>query len=332
MHLHIVHGEGAAASVQQALGLQDENLVVLPDPLSVGPLARFGSAEAWVELRLPFLRDVLLYDTATLEELTIDLAALRRATVTTVWLGTGPADQIVLTWLRAVMRVAELDAERLQLVQFPPDFVDGHCLPALGFLSPAQVLKHPPPIGLSRLELATLDEAWAALISDSPDALVDFTRASIGPLPVLRQALERMLSRYPDLDSGLSRWDRILLDKASSNGPRALMVIASTLAEAGWDQDPVGDMWLYWRLRRLADTSLRSPLLELSGDASDYRKVNVRLTDAGYAVNRREVSALALNGVDDIIGGVHLSSDADRVWASDGRDLVRLKQLPPPVF
>lgn len=330
MDIHVVQGEGAAASIQEALGLQNESVVVLPDPLSVGPLAKFSSIEAWAQMRLGFLRDVLLYDDATIDELTIDLARLRSSSVTTVWLGTGPADQLALAWLCSIMRVFAIDTDRLRVVQFPPDFVDGHCLPGLGFLGPKQVLRHPPLAQLSRAEFATLDDAWEAVTADTPDALVRFTRSSGGPLPILRQALKQMLARYPDVDTGLSRWDRILLRKVESHGPRGSAVMGHSLAADGWDQDPVGDGWLYWRLRRLASTSLRYPLLELLGELSDYRTVTVRLTDAGQAVARAETTAIALNGVDDIIGGVHLSSEANRVWVTEKGTLIRLDQHPSP--
>jgi len=330
MDIHVVQGEGAAASIQQALGLQNESVVVLSDPLSIGPLARFSNVEAWAQMRLGFLRDVLLYATATIDELTIDLARLESSSVTTVWLGTGPADQLALAWLCALMRVIGLDLDRLHVVQFPPDFVDRHSLPALGFLDPKQVQQHPPVVKLSRVEFATLDDAWAAVIADTPEALVSFTRSSSGQLPILRQALKQMLSRYPDVDSGLSRWDRILLRKVESHGPRASTVIGGALVADGWDRDPVDDVWLYWRIRRLASTSLRYPLLELSGEPSDYRTVTVRLTDAGHAVARAEATAIALNGVDDIIGGVHLSSEFNRVWATEKGSLIRLEQRPSP--
>lgn len=222
------------------------------------------------------------------------------------------------------MRVTALDLERLRVVQFPPNFIPGRHPAILGAMNPDQVRRHPSAVQLSRHELATLEEAWAAVTADTPDALVNFTRPSNGPLPILRRALERLLSRYPNIDSGLSRWDSLLLNGAAAEGPIALRVIARTLANADWDDDPVGDVWLYWRLRRLASTSLPQPLLDLSGDPFDIRTVRVHLTNAGHAVARAETTALRLNGIEDHIGGVHLSSKLNRVWVSDNGSLVRL--------
>jgi hypothetical protein len=248
----------------------------------------------------------------------------------TAWLGTSAADQLALAWLCTLMRIMALDLERLRVIQFPPDFIHGRRHTLLGALRPEQVRRHPSAVQLSRAELATIDEAWAAVTADTPEALVDFTRSSDEPLPILRRALQELLYGYPDVESGLSRWDSVLLHSAATYGPNAVHVIARTMAAGGRDNEPVGDTWLYWRLRRLASTSLLHPLLELSGDPFDIRTVNIRLTNAGQAVLRSETTALTLNGIEDHIGGVHLSSNLNRVWVNDRGSLIRLHQPPAP--
>jgi hypothetical protein len=329
MDIHIVRGLSAAGALKQALGLGNDSVIALADTLSIGPLTTFSSLDVWANSRLRFLRDDLLHD-ITVAEVAPNLAALADSRVTTVWLGAGAADQLALAWLCALMRVMALDLKRLRVVQFPPDFIQGYCLASLDVLNPDQVRLHPSAVQLSRLEIATLDDAWAAVTADTPEALVNFTRLRNGPLPILRRALEPLLSRYPDVDTGLSRWDSFLLRGAATYGPRAVRVLSHALAEGGWDEDPVGDIWLYWRLRRLASTSLPHPLLDISGDLSDIPNVCVRLTSAGHAVVRSETTALRLNGIEDRIGGVHLSSKLNRVWVNEKGSLIRLHQLPTP--
>jgi hypothetical protein len=330
MDIHIVPGVSPAGAVKLALGQRNCSVIALSDMLSIGPLTNFSSLEAWAHSRLGFLRDDLLYENVTVDDVAPDLSVLTNARFTTVWLGTGAGDQLALAWLCALMRVMALDFERLRVIQFPDDFIRGRCLASLGVLNTEQLRLHPSAVQLSRPELATLDDAWAAVTADTPEALVNFMRARNGPLPILRRALERLLSRYPDVDSGLSRWDSVLLRSAATYGPNAVHVIARTLADGGWDEDPVGDIWLYWRLRRLASTSLPHPLLEFSGDPFDIPTVSVRLTDDGYAVVRSETTALRLNGIEDQIGGVQLSSKLNRVWVNERGSLIRLHQLPTP--
>jgi hypothetical protein len=330
MDIHVVWGVAAAGTVKLALGLQDDRVVALPDTLSTGPLTNFSSLDAWANSRLGFLRDDLLYEDVTADEVVPDLTVLTTSRVITVWLGTGAADQLALAWLCTLMRVMALDLARLRVIQFPPDFIHGRRHTFIGALSPVQVRRHPSAVQLTHPELATLDDAWAAVTADTPEALVNLTRSSDAPLPILRRALEELVSQYPDVDSGLSRWDSILLRCAATYGPNAVRVIARTMTGGGWDNELVGDIWLYWRLRRLASASLRHPLLDLSGDADDISKVSVRVTNAGHAVIRAETTALKLNGIEDHVGGVHLSSKLDRVWVNDKGSLIRIHQLPTP--
>jgi len=55
--IHIVPGVSEAGIVKLALGLRSDGVVALHDPLSVGPLATFGSLDAWANSRLGFIRD-----------------------------------------------------------------------------------------------------------------------------------------------------------------------------------------------------------------------------------------------------------------------------------
>jgi hypothetical protein len=330
MDVHVVWGVAAAGTVKLALGLQNDGVVALRDTLSTGPLTSFSSLDAWATSRLGFLRDDLLYEDVTADEVVPDLTVLTSSRVITVWLGTGAADQLALAWLCTLMRVMALDLARLRVIQLPFDFIHGRRHTSLGALNPNQIRQHPSTVELSRSELATLDDAWAAVTADTPEALVKFTRSSNAPLPILRRALQELVSQYPDVDSGLSRWDNLLLRSAATYGPNAVHVVARTMTHGGWDNEPVGDIWLYWRLRRLGSTSLPHPLLDLSGDPGDIPKVSVRVTNAGHAVIRSETTALKLNGIEDHVGGVHLSSKLDRVWLNDKGSLIRIHQHPTP--
>ena len=46
------------------------------------------------------------------------------------------------------------------------------------------------------------------------------------------------------------------------------------------------------------------------------------ITDAGRAVLNGEANAVALNGIDDWVAGVHLDSKAGRVWFHRDGELV----------
>ena len=78
--------------------------------------------------------------------------------------------------------------------------------------------------------------------------------------------------------------------------------------------DWVGDAYLFTRLRSLADPSLSQPLISLTGNSANMRETNVSLTATGKDVLEGKVNSVALNGIDDWVGGIHLDSAAGEVW------------------
>jgi len=54
------------------------------------------------------------------------------------------------------------------------------------------------------------------------------------------------------------------------------------------------------------------------------RDTQVRVTEAGIDVLDGRANAVALNGIDDWVCGVHLSSEENRVWFREGDLLVGL--------
>jgi hypothetical protein len=273
-----------------------------------------SSLDEWASHRHDFWLDVdgLPVDTVA-SHLLPDLRSLNEASTITLWLGNGLEDQITLPWLCWVLRLAGIDHGRVRLVQFPQDFnARGHT-PSIEILTPKQILQHPPALGLSAEDLSTIDSAWQALTSSMPQPLRDFVCSQPDELP-LRRALARLARRYPQHDTGLSHWDHLLLSNTSHFGPKAASIVGHTLSGAGLDTDSIGDIWLLWRLRRLADSSLEHPLVALEGDPSELRDLSVRMTEAGQRVVSAAVNAVELNGIDDWIGGVHLDSSSNRVW------------------
>ncbi len=108
------------------------------------------------------------------------------------------------------------------------------------------------------------------------------------------------------------------------------MVIGGTLSDGygaiytgTGDLDHVGDGWLYARMLRLADPALREPVLEITGSRVAYHDTEVRLTPFGQRVLDGKANFVDANGIDDWVFGVHLQSEAGRVWFHRDGDLVR---------
>ncbi|HZL18642.1 MAG TPA: hypothetical protein VFG23_12945, partial [Polyangia bacterium] len=147
---------------------------------------------------------------------------------------------------------------------------------------------------------------------------------------VLKRALRSVPSRYPSATSGLCAKEMQLLHQVHSHAPNVVRVIGNALA-ADYDAadggtgglDQVGDSWLFSRILRLGDSSLREPALEITGSRLQYRDTSARLTPFGERILDGRANFLERNGIDEWVAGVHLQSEAGRVWLEREGDVIR---------
>ena len=159
---------------------------------------------------------------------------------------------------------------------------------------------------------AVLRGVWEAITRPEPSGLAEAIALADTAFPRLARALGFFLTRYPDVRTGLSRWDQELLRYAP--GSAAQLVGRVLRGNEEW-LDPVGDRALLARLRRLADARLPEPALRLTDGV-------LALTRFGEDVLAGTRSFVEHNGVDEWIAGVHLDAAAGRVWLRDGATLV----------
>lgn len=117
-------------------------------------------------------------------------------------------------------------------------------------------------------------------------------------------------------------WDLALLHEVRAHGPRAARVIGHTMANAYEDADLVGDVYLFGRLLRLGDPRLPAPLLEIAGDRTKMRDVEVTLTPFGMDVLDCRTSNYPTNPIEDWVAGVRLSSENGALWFNDKGALI----------
>jgi hypothetical protein len=121
--------------------------------------------------------------------------------------------------------------------------------------------------------------------------------------------------------TGLNCWEEVLLRYTREKGPTVARVIGYTMALDLDYPDWIGDIYLFARLRRLADPSLPHPFLSLSGSRTTIRGSDVTLTDTGAKALDGQANFVKLNGIDDWIGGVHLESSTGKLWFRTGDTL-----------
>jgi hypothetical protein len=297
--------------------------------LSCGPLAPLASLDEWRRLREAYLRTLDYPDWQPFSfaeqgghDVITHAQALCDAATIVLWIGTGLADQLLLTWVVQLLRLLRVDPARLGVIQFTqhPAARD-YEICGVGLLDLDALARHPPPSSLDADMLAQIDGTWAAVTAPTPDALVRLAMTTAEPPTLLRRSLASLLRRFPDGTTGLSDWDMNLLRWTAERGPHAARVIGHTIGYATDTRDAVGDRYLFARLRALADTRQPRPLVTLV--ESGQLRGSVELTDAGRAVLARALNALDANGIDEWVGGTHLDSRHGNVWVHENGRLER---------
>ena len=319
--IHIAPGPSAAACLRQALGPHAGTVLVNQDLLSHGPLLRLEPLERWRDVRQEYLRilfgDEWSFAFADLpRDLLTNAQALRAAQRITLWIGTGLAEQLLLTWVVEWLRLLGIDLTNFRVVQFSRD-ARGYEIVGVGILHPSQFQEHPPPALLDQAALRELSAAWAAATAPTPEALLSFLSEGEHPLPFLHRSFFGLLNRYPNRQTGLNAWEHELLRFTRDHGPKATRVIGYTMAHDMDSPDWMDDSYLFRRLQRLADPALPHPVLELSGEGASMRGTDVRLTERGLDVLAGRGNFVEWNGIDDWVGGVHLDSKGGQVWFHD---------------
>lgn len=158
--------------------------------------------------------------------------------------------------------------------------------------------------------------------------------AGTSPLPLLHEAMSTLLFRYPDRRTGLGIIDQSLLRNVKRFGEKPIRLIAEAMirneSPDHWDH-----AYVFYRLCRMAD--LDTPLVTLTGRPQFefaipppqrvtviHKMINegeVKLTALGEAVLAGEANAVHENGIDDWIGGVHLTDAASPPFR-DGHTLL----------
>ena len=176
-----------------------------------------------------------------------------------------------------------------------------------GELSAEQVRERassPVPVTFEQADELAL--VWQSYSSDNPRALATYLDTHAGPL---REAIAPILMRYPEVKSGLGFWDRLFLENVRDHGPKLARVIGHTMIPLQPENylDVLGDGFLFDRAIRMSSPLAARPLISIDGDRQEMRACTIELTADGVGVLAGERNAVQLNGIDDWIGGVHLT-------------------------
>lgn len=329
--IHIAHGDSAGGTIRLSINPKPGNLLVNLDPVSYGPLVAFNSVEEWRLTRESYFNPIFfeLYDSPLEEheyDILLNTEKIKRADKVILWLGSGLEEQILLVWVVQLFKIISADIEKLRVIQFFKEPNKGFEVVSIGVLNPDQLLAHPTPRTLSNEEIQYMAKVWDVLTASKPDALMGLINDKPqGTLNLLHRSLKYLLGRFPHYITGLTYWDNELLKYTRTKGPKAVRVIGYTMGYSTDNLDSVGDLLLYYRLRRLGDKSLKKQVVTLTGNSPRMRDTEVHLTEFGQNVLDGQANLVEINGIDEWIGGIHLQSKTNEVWYRKDDTLVKAK-------
>jgi hypothetical protein len=221
-----------------------------------------------------------------------------------IWMEYDNYDQLALARLLAHYASAKRP-RALELIQVD-EFPGGDRFIGVGQLPPEALrLLWPTRQRITEAQLALGREVWNALTSPDPRALAALARTNTPVLPSMAAALQRQLRELPDVATGLSLFERLILQILAEAGTITLNKLFSTLQK----REPlffIGDTGVarvVSDMERAAEPPL-SRTAEVSGEHPFRNKLT--LTDAGRAVLDRTRDWQSLKPPSRWVGGVHV--------------------------
>jgi hypothetical protein len=149
-------------------------------------------------------------------------------------------------------------------------------------------------------DTAGAQRAWEAVRRADPRGLVEVRLDPPPSRPFLAAALGRLLEELPDVNDGLSRTERQVLELLADG-----QLLTGALFVASQDREDAPFHADAWILRTLAELT---PLVSLTEGSAE-------ITDAGRRVLAGDDDRVELLGIDRWVGGTHLVPGA--VWRWD---------------
>ena len=313
-------------AVGGALRLAENQILIQHDVISCGPVRAFASRDEWIDARNDYWQEVC--GGPALEEfpedLVVDAAEIGRADRLTLWVGAGLSDRLLLATVWKLSDLLGFDLPPIDTME-----ITSHRslkFPVLGWgMLRAEDVGQPVARQVDAAQLVRAHRTWAGFTGQTPTSLLHSLDAIEGDEPLL-SAMTTLIGRYPDTKSGLSHWDDALLSAISTNGSDAFAVIGGAIGANHYWLDPVGDAYLFWRLKRMANAKLAEPLLALTGNPNEARGCKVSPTSFGIEVRDGNANSADANGVDDWIGGVHLCQARGSPWYRRNGELIHVPQ------
>jgi hypothetical protein len=332
--LHIVSNSSAAETMRGAFDLKNSEILNYYDCLDGGRLINYSAPKEWFEVRAAYLGITVDWNEpsqlfASIDETNLDsFSLLNQAEEIYLWAAAGEREQLFMLWFVSLCASLEIDLNKLRLIDVcaspRANGQDGFRL--MGLMSAEQLIaiRQQPTHNLTGDDVSELQSAWLAITDSTPEKLSKYCEKSESNFPVLKQAMLRFQHRYPDSVNGLSIADAALIFNCATKKQqaKASLLIGMTMGQAIDAGNCWSDFYLFWRLKKLGDVHLAHPAVRIFGSGDDMKRTEVQITDMGHKFLNSEENFVKLNGIDDWVGGVHLTTENQ--WFLKNDKIIRM--------
>lgn len=318
--MHVRCGDDIIGKLKEA-GLPGK-MVKWCDPLSIGPTPVGLDQENWYSVRSEFLaksynltQDKALSDLRAQDE-TLKTFVQHDAVI--LWFEHDLFDQIILVWLLQWFARQQMGNTQLRLIcvdRFPgvEKFI------GLGQLKSQELIALYGTSEVVTVEQFSLAcDVWDAWCAPSPKDLEGCLFKDTSALPYLRAAIRRHLQNFPSTYNALSLTEQRALESVNEGSSTASESFLAVMAkeEIPW----MGDAMFYAEIERLRIGP--APLLKTNSTDPIGHRTQLRITEKGQAVLIGQEDAIALNGIDRWVGGVHLAEGSVWRWDQESEMLI----------
>lgn len=330
--LHLHNGDASADAARNA-GVGGEH-IAWRESLVTGPTPATPDRAAWIALRARHLGDAygVPFEACATElarqESALDACA--EFAELTLWFDRELFCGTILWYLLARLGTMPRLPRRISLIARSP--ISYSSAPLAGRTPEAMHAIFDAREDVTPEQVQAGGQVWQAYASADPRALERLAAAQPNTLPGLHRMARTHLARYPSADTGLG-----LVESLALAGPTHLVSFTEAFGRVNRSAPDLGygDAQLWHDLLPLADAP--HPLITISGvddvhgavADGGFRAASYTLTDFGHDVLEGRADAVAANGIDRWLGGVHLSG-VSPAWRWDRtRGLVVGADEPP---
>jgi hypothetical protein len=317
---HVISGYSSAYSIMNAFKIPAVNIVKCGDVLAVGQQNLNHDYGAWAKARENALAHAWnvecqdLFESGEPFALFHNYDLLSEGKPVLLWLDCDLNSHLMAAFICYCFRENGWNTDRVHAVIFERadrEIYNG----MLAVLSDDELISRRPEY--ERLSLAKIDlyaDIWSKFAGQNLAELISVctsAEASNLSLDTFRYVLRRLPSRF----NGLNEIEHELLRHMIEREPDSARAIGMAM---GHDETPdmVGDLYLSARLKRFGSSGLRRPLIEIENLSASIRDCQFRVLPLARQVLSGNANMIQLNGLDDWIGGVHLTPD-NVVWRED---------------